>query len=246
MSYGHDSHSFLSFIIIFLFISVFGSIGNFLTCLVYWKKKDKQTASFYILVLALSDFVVCSVFVPITIYMESYSFEIDNIYFCKLYFFLTTTTVPFSCLLMTAIAIDRYMNICYIHVNKALMTVKKAKIIIVCLLVTSCFLGIIPSINSVIKTEKAQSNENDTDHEYWICIVDTESSYGYFVMPFKNFYDFIYLMSVIIVTFLYIAIYKEIRIRNKIKAERIKKLNNDNDIKLLNLDYLREQCNYNF
>jgi hypothetical protein len=57
------SANFLSFLIIFSFISVTGSIGNLLTAMVYWRKKDKQTSTFFILVLAISDLVVCSLLV---------------------------------------------------------------------------------------------------------------------------------------------------------------------------------------
>ena len=87
-------------------ISLIGSIGNMLVVIVYWRKKDKQTSTFFILVLALSDLTVCSLLVPMTIYMESILFEIKSQFLCKLYFFLTTTTVPHSSLIMSAIAVN--------------------------------------------------------------------------------------------------------------------------------------------
>lgn len=228
--------NFLTFLIIFTFISVIGTVGNILTIFCYWKKRNKQTSSFFILILAFSDLIVCFLLVPLTLYMEIVSFEIKNLIFCKIYFFLITTTVPFSCLLLISIAFDRYFCICYVHISKNLLTVGKAKIIIIFLLATSCLLGIIPALNSVIQKDnfnKAQNDNQTTNitiiNWTYTCLVDlsTESQFGYLVLPFKNFYDLIYLISVIMVTCLYIAVYKEIRIKNRIKAERIKKLKID-------------------
>jgi hypothetical protein len=97
----HNNHifKFLSL------ISIIGTIGNLLVVIVYWRKKDKQTSTFFILVLALSDLAVCSLLVPMTIYMEGILYETSSSFLCKLYFFLTTTTVPHSSLMMSAIAV---------------------------------------------------------------------------------------------------------------------------------------------
>lgn len=75
-------------------VSIIGTIGNLIVAFVYWKKKDKQTSSFFILVLACSDWIVCSVLVPMTIYIEIIMYSTQNIYFCKTYYFLITTIVP--------------------------------------------------------------------------------------------------------------------------------------------------------
>lgn len=75
-------------------VSIVGTIGNLIVAFVYWNKKDKQTSSFFILVLACSDLVVCFVLVPMTIYFESIMFVTHNVVLCKAYYFLTTTIVP--------------------------------------------------------------------------------------------------------------------------------------------------------
>lgn len=132
---------------------------------------------------------------------------------------------------MTAIAFDRFFCICYVHKN--LITVNKAKVITVLLFVTSCLLGIIPALNSVIKINHLETNSSNASIEFFLCYVDTETKSDYFdnlVLPFKNFYDLIYLVSVILVTGLYIAIYKEIRVKNRIKAERIRKFTINNSM----------------
>lgn len=117
----------------FYIVSIVGSIGNSIVALVYWHKKDKQTSTFFILVLALSDLVVCSLLVPMTIYMERMSFETSSELLCKAFYFLTTTAVPSSSLLMTAIAFDRYFCICMVKRN--IMNLYRAR---VCVLVLLC------------------------------------------------------------------------------------------------------------
>lgn len=219
--------NFLVFIVVFSVISLLGTIGNLLTILCFWRKKDKHTSSFFILVLAMSDLVASSLLVPFTIYMESVSFEITNVTFCKIYFFLITTTVPFSCLLMTSIAFDRYFCICYVHISRNLFTVNKAKIVSLILMLTSSLLGVIPAFHAYVEINAAQNFTNST-YSY-TCTLDTRTELDYIgnlVLTFKNFYDLIYVVSVVMVTFLYIAIYKEIRVKNRIKAERIRKLTN--------------------
>lgn len=132
----HDiSHSLSTNTYIFFYfytISIVGTIGNSVVALVYWNKKDKQTSTFFILVLALSDLVVCLFLVPMTIHMENVLFETRSKTFCKLFFFLTTTVVPSSSLLMTAIAFDRYFCICM--VNRTIMNLERARISVIFLL----------------------------------------------------------------------------------------------------------------
>ena len=72
------TENFLSFLIIFTLISVIGSIGNLLTAMVYWRKKDKQTSTFFILVLALNDLVVCSLLVYFRKSIKKYQLTHSN------------------------------------------------------------------------------------------------------------------------------------------------------------------------
>lgn len=125
-------------------ISIVGTIGNLIVAFVYWKKLDKQTSTFFILFLAFIDLTVCSVLVPTTVFMENIYFETSNQLFCKSYFFLMTTSVPMSSLLMTAIAFDRFFCICM--VNRNIMTLSRARFIGIVLLVISASLGVIPAL----------------------------------------------------------------------------------------------------
>ena len=236
-------------------ISIVGIIGNLLVAIVYWRKKDKQTSTFFILVLALSDLAVCSILVPLTAYMEIILFDTKSRMLCKLYFFLTTTVVPNSSLIMSAIALDRYFCICM--VNRVIMTLPRAKNLVLILFITSGLLGVIPALSSVVKIDYQQEQEsyqsaprinnnlstatspssldqlissNFTQippHLTHVCTIDTNAEYtrfGALIWPFKLFYDLMYACSVLIITILYILIYKEIYIRRRIKRNRKQEL----------------------
>ncbi|CAF0956091.1 unnamed protein product [Brachionus calyciflorus] len=215
---------------IFIFlttISIVGTIGNLIVAFVYWQKKDRQTSTFFILALSFIDLTVCSVLIPLIIYMEKILYETDNILICKGFNFLTTTTVPSSSLLMTAIAFDRFFCICMVSRN--IMTYKKAKIISLSLLSFSICLGVIPSLASVItvNNRNVTLGEDNISTSYDLCVVDMDAKYtkfGVLIMPFKFFYDCLFVICVVIITYLYIRIYKEIYYRRKLKSERKRKL----------------------
>jgi cholecystokinin A receptor/hypocretin (orexin) receptor 2 len=221
-------------------IAIIGTVGNLLVVIVYARKKDKQTSTFFILVLALADLTVCSVLVPFTAFMEGVVFATSSSLVCKLYFFLTTTTVPNSSLLMTAIAFDRFFCIC--HVNRVILTLPRARWLVLTLVVISGLLGVIPSLSSTVVpiyphgennssgyfyegdvAAAANSSNNESSlsaHTVCTIDVDTETWLGQLVWQFKLFYDMVYAGSVIVITLLYILIYKAIYVRRRIKRNR--------------------------
>ena len=216
------------YIYFYLFsISIVGTIGNMVVVLVYWRKKDTQTSTFFILFLSFMDLTVCSILIPMIIYMEKIVFETDSIIFCKTYNFLTTTTVPSSSLLMTTIAFDRFFCICM--VNRNIFTYQRAKYVAFSLLTFSLSLGIIPLMASVITINSRNINLGNLtlNISYDQCIVDMEGKqtmFGKIIIPFKFFYDALYVICVIIITILYIQIYKEIHKRRKIRYNQKRRL----------------------
>lgn len=94
----------LSMLVLFI---IFGCLGNGLVLYVFSKKSDKATSTIFILALAWTDFFTCLIFMPFTavfIYLNSRLY-VD--FFCKLYQFLNTSSVPLSAFIMAAIAVDR-------------------------------------------------------------------------------------------------------------------------------------------
>jgi hypothetical protein len=221
-------------------ISIIGTLGNLLVVIVYARKRDKQTSTFFILVLALSDLAVCSILVPFTAYMEHVVFATTSTIMCKLYFFLATTTVPNSSLLMLAIAFDRYFCICL--VSRTILNLPRARVLVLVLVFISTLLGVIPSLSSAavefpeFYNQSANSTEllagdvalmmNETFSSHAVCAVDVdmETPVGQLVWQFKFFYDLVYACSVLVITLLYGLIYKEIYVRRRMKRTRKEEL----------------------
>lgn len=96
---------------ILIIIFIVGLIGNLLTCVVIYSDKTMHTATnFYLFNMAVSDTVV-----SFGIFLEIYVFLNDMYIFsnvtCKLHFFFVIVLWNNSILVMTALAIERYIAI---------------------------------------------------------------------------------------------------------------------------------------
>ena len=120
-------------------LAVVGCAGNALVLYVFSKKKDKLTSTLFIIALATVDFITCVVVMPFTVYMEIVDFHVSSDVCCKLYQFFITSNIPFSALIMVAIAVDRYLCIC--HPFTGLLTINRAKILIGLLAAVAATLG---------------------------------------------------------------------------------------------------------
>jgi len=120
-------------------LAVVGSAGNALVLYVFSKKKDKLTSTLFIIALATVDFITCLVVIPFTMYMEIVDFHVSSDFFCKLYQFFITCNIPFSALIMVAIAVDRYLCICQPFTR--LLTLGRAKVLIGLLAAVAATLG---------------------------------------------------------------------------------------------------------
>nr|QVK45738.1 G protein-coupled receptor [Proales similis] len=200
--------------------SVVGTLGNLMVLTVYWQKSSKRTSSFFILVLAFSDLAVCLLLIPITVWMESIYFATSSLLLCKLFFFLTTTIVPSSSMLMSAIAFDRYFCIC--KVDKNVMSLGRAKLTVLLIVIASVSFGVIPTLSSTIISVTDHTNSS---HEQCTVDIDAEHTmFGKLIGPFKIVYDMLYASSVLIITILYALIYKELYKRRRAKRNRRKEL----------------------
>lgn len=99
------------------FLSVTGTAGNALVLYVFSRRTDRLVSTLFILSLAVVDFTTCFIVVPFTVYMEYTTYRVREDFVCKLYHFLITCNVPFSAMVMVAIAIDRYFCICHPWLN---------------------------------------------------------------------------------------------------------------------------------
>lgn len=131
--------------------AVIGTIGNGLVLYVFTKPRQKFTSSPFILTLAGIDLITCLVIIPFTVAMEIINFEVSNDIVCKMYQFLITTTIPFSALVMVAIAVDRYFCICRPFVK--VMTCQRVRIMVTSLFMIAVCLGMLSCLNFGIFTE---------------------------------------------------------------------------------------------
>ena len=126
------------------FLSAMGTAGNALVLYVFSQKKDKLVSTLFILVLAFVDFITCLIVIPYTIYMEYVDFVVDFDAVCKTYQFLITSNIPFSAMIMVAIAVDRYFCIC--HPFLRALNIFRAKVMVAALALLAICLGICVSL----------------------------------------------------------------------------------------------------
>ena len=125
-------------------LSVCGIIGNALVILAFSRQKHKLSSTIFILTLAVTDFITSLITMPYTIVIELMEYNIWYDFPCKLYQFMKTTTIPFSAFVMVAIALDRYL--CIVYPFKHIMTIKRAKLVVMMLVSLAFVIGIICSL----------------------------------------------------------------------------------------------------
>ncbi|BFZ23280.1 hypothetical protein BsWGS_26319 [Bradybaena similaris] len=124
--------------------SVVGSVGNGLVVFVFQGIREKSPSQVFIISMAVIDLLTCMVVIPLVIYKKYKNEDIKYDFLCKLYHFLLSSKIPMSVFIMVAIAFDRYFCIC--HPLKRIITVFRARVIVVCLAFIASLLGIVRSL----------------------------------------------------------------------------------------------------
>lgn len=166
--------------------------------------RDK-TLDFFILVLAVSDLLVCVIIIPSTITMEINQFRISIDILCKLFYVLFVTNTTFSSLLISAVALDRYLFIC--HSLKHVLTLIRAKILVSTLALFSLGVGIAAGCVVGVKVTYLNSTENNSrasyiceENEYVRGISEMQKTVSQII---KYFNHACYLTCILIVLILY-------------------------------------------
>ena len=214
--------------------SVIGTIGNGLVIYVYFQKRDKLTSNLFIMALAITDFITSLLIMPYTVVFIYIQDEVLFDPFCKLYHFLITSNVPLSAFLMVSIAVDRYLCIC--HPFLQLLTVPRAKMILLLQLIFAATLGLItalmysvyqlpseikdlpiwPGVNTSVSFEHCESIYTG------LCSPTTLLFMEDFPLYYQKVYSSFFLISLLLVFTLYIMIYKFVTSR---RAKRQKQKN---------------------
>jgi len=101
--------------IYFVLVSLIGTFGNGIILLAYGNRwnSSKSTSVIFILVLACVDLWTCLIVVPTIAIMEYREFEVPTI-LCRFYSF-SKILIIISSLIMSFIALDRFLNIALPH-----------------------------------------------------------------------------------------------------------------------------------
>lgn len=105
----------IGLIIYFAVVALVGTLGNGIILLAYGNRwnSSKSTSVVFILVLACVDMWTCLVVVPTIAIMEYRDFEVPTL-ICRFYSF-SKMLINISSLIMSFIALDRFLNIAVPH-----------------------------------------------------------------------------------------------------------------------------------
>jgi len=223
--------------------SILGTTGNAVVLYVFSTAKDDLVSTLFIIVLAVVDFSTCLIIIPFTlvVHLVSYNIRVDLL--CKLYLFLITSNIPFSALIMTAIAVDRYFCIC--HPFARVLTLRRARVVVLVLAAFASLLGVIGALTHSVY-ERVRLIRNTTDHntvtQLMVTLpVTTESTVPVretvqysgncaptdlilddrFVQTFQRCYTSIFVVCLGIVIVLYSLIYHSV-LRQRHKRQKMK------------------------
>uniref|UniRef100_A0A094ZJF0 Orexin receptor type 2 n=1 Tax=Schistosoma haematobium TaxID=6185 RepID=A0A094ZJF0_SCHHA len=171
-------------------ICLIGIFGNTLVIIVYSLKQDRLTATLFILILAISDFLACITLIPGTMIIEYVEWNIDSTFLCKFYYFINNTFIPFSSLLISCIAFDRYFCLC--HPFKNILTRERAKRVILILIFICIILGFSSTFTVRVEqvhfdTNIINNNDNNNNNRHSNKTIDYNSTIK-FDYSFNSYY----------------------------------------------------------
>nr|ANO39043.1 GCR075 [Schmidtea mediterranea] len=196
--------------------SFIGCVGNGIVILIYCVQRNENcTVSLFIFVLAVIDFSTCLCVIPFTVVNEFLLWYIGSPALCFIYYVLNTFNVPFSSLLTSCVAIDRYCSIC--HPFHQIFTVHRAKILIISLGLFSLFLAITTTQFAFLSMAELASNISQGNKSEYKCTDPSQLTFHTVKSAhLKMFYILLkinhscYVFCIIVVILLYILIYRAI------------------------------------
>ncbi|VDK32038.1 unnamed protein product [Taenia asiatica] len=208
-----------------IFCSI-GCIGNTIVIVIYSTKHDRLTSTVFILALAMVDSFACVCLMPLTIYIESVEWRIESEFLCKFYYVINNSLIPFSSLLISGIAFDRYFAIC--HPFSKIITVSRAKQIIIVMLSLALLLGGVSSMTIVVKlipTGNTSAPEYECTETRMLNTTETQMAI-YHIVQGSQFSS--YVLCILSVVILYILIFRSVLImrerRTRLIGNKLRKL----------------------
>ena len=185
-----------------------GFIGNTIVIVVYATKHDRLTSTVFILALAMVDSFACVCLMPLTMYIESVEWRIQSEFLCKFYYVINNSFVPFSSLLISGIAFDRYFAIC--HPFSKIITVARAKQIIVIMLTLVLLLGGVSSMTIVVKQNNSTTVPEYECTEIRMLNITKTQRFIYHIVQGSQFSS--YVLCILSVVILYVLIFRSVLI----------------------------------
>lgn len=183
------------------------------------------TPSFFILVLACVDLIVCCVVIPIVFYMEYVDMQPNSDIWCKTYTFLTVCNIMFSSLLIIAIALDRYLAICHPFYN--ILNMKRAKYLTIGLAIFCIIYGILAAVHSKLSYKNNNSTVKQCYETVELDASTQTEKIMYIIIQKGNTASFV--LSIVCVLVLYSLILKVVlRTHQKTREQSIKGIFNYN------------------
>lgn len=121
------AHLMIPAIVYISVLMVFGLLGNLMVCYYYGLKSKRTTSTFFIVVLAIYDIIVCAICMPTEIADIELYYTFENNIACKLLRFVNYVAGTGSILSLIAIAADRFKKLC--KPTEPQMSMKTTKII---------------------------------------------------------------------------------------------------------------------
>lgn len=215
--YRRNSYYELLHLSLFLgFIGLIGGIGNIIVIMVFARNRVKKPSTYFMLTLAIIDFMVCVVVIPGVIAREwKIKFYTDVL--CKGLEFMRSLMIPASALILVAIAFDRFFLICMS--TKEVMTKFTTKIVIFVIMVIGMSLGVPPSLFMSVYVK-----DNDKMQNYQICL--KSDKYMDDIAQYQYWYFVTALFGIMTCTILvlYILIFKKVLQQSRMWKNRRPKI----------------------
>ena len=187
---------FIPTTILLSIISFVGVAGNILVMIVFTTDMPRKTSTFFIVTLAIIDFLICLLVIPGTLFqMWYYPFYYDAL--CKIWDMLRTAAIPMSSFILVAIAVDRYLLICFRQ--RFTLSNKHARWIIFTAILTGSYLAV-PSMLAM-----GVYDANGTYAE--ICILNYKLISEESIQNYWIFLTCLYCVMILIVAILYFSIF---------------------------------------
>ena len=160
-------------------IIVTGGIGNSVLIYVHFRRRpDPRSSSkikvlyHFIFMMALLDLVACTIILPTQVYSLVFECQSFSDIACKLFAYGRLFCVYASMFILIAIAIDRYISVCFPFVESATITMRKAHMLTVVALASAAVAAVpnllVFEITHIVSsdTKVCQPNTHDQFSKY--------------------------------------------------------------------------------